>query len=311
MLDAAEQGREGKKFYTAMRGFGRWIATGKRGGAVRSLEDVAREFGTTRAMARDICLILQAKGMVQMRQRVGVTIQPMENWDSLSRDVIAWRMHADRWTQLSELTELRLGVEPHCARLAIERASSSQKGSLRRLADDLRVVGERWIAADEAVANIDRDYLDLDQQFHRTMLAASGIALLRALSPAFDLALEVRNGSFDSTDQESATPPQRVSLLLHEAVAAAIYDGHADEAELCAASILHEVRGKLTSDLVDRLKVALVKLHLYTPENQAILTAARQDDLWAVPSAVGPGLAAGGLVPGQSTVSRRIASSAE
>ncbi|MEV6350155.1 FCD domain-containing protein [Actinoplanes sp. NPDC051851] len=275
--DAAEKDHEGKKFDTAMREFGRWIATGKHSKEAQGLRDIADKYGTTRAMARDICLILQAKGMVQMRQRVGVTIQPMENWDSLDRDVIKWRMHEDRWSQLSELTELRLSVEPYCARLATERATAPQRGGLRRLADELEDAGLRWASAEGDVTSIRRDYLDLDQQFHRMMLAASGITLLRAISPAIDLALEARNGSFDKEVQEAAGPPQRVSLLLHDATATAIYLGHAGEAELCMASILHEVRGKMTPNLVDQLEEALVKLDIGTPENRAILAEARQD----------------------------------
>jgi DNA-binding FadR family transcriptional regulator len=281
-LESARQGRRAEsKFDRAIREFGTWIAAGTHERVVRSLEQIAADYHVNRAMARDICLKLQAKGLVSMRPRIGVTVQSRDNWELLDHDVLQWRLEADYWSQLSGLTDLRLTIEPHCARLAAKRATPEQQGSLRTLADRLSDIGRRWAAASDAAADpASAEYLAVDQQFHRALLAASGTEMLRAVGPAIDLALQARNGNFGQQPHRSPQPgvsplPQPVALLLHTGVATAIYQRRPDHADLCMTAILHEVRGKLETDVVGRLATALEDLELATPENQEILEAAR------------------------------------
>jgi DNA-binding FadR family transcriptional regulator len=189
-------------------------------------------------------------------------------------------LDADSWTQLSALTDLRLTIEPHCARLAANRATTPQQGSLRTLADRLSDIGMRWATEGDAATDADRnDYLAVDQQFHRGLLAASGTEMLRAVGPAIDLALEARNDNFAqqpprSRQSDVGAAPQAVALLLHTGVATAIFQRRPDEADLCMTAILHEVRGKLDQDVVRRLSTALAGLGMATAENLKILTAA-------------------------------------
>ena len=276
METTTQERRPESRFDRAIREFGTWIAAGTHERVVRSLDQIAADYGINRAMARDICLILQAKGMVEMRPRIGVTVQSREKWGVFDRDVLRWRLDADYWTQLSALTDLRLTIEPHCARLAANRATSPQQGSLRTLADRLGDIGTRWVTAGDAATDADRnDYLDVDQQFHRGLLAASGTEMLRAVSPAIDLALEARNENFARSRQSDVgAPPRAIALLLHTGVATAIFQRRPDEADLCMTAILHEVRGKLDQDVVRRLSTALADLGMATPENLEILRAA-------------------------------------
>jgi DNA-binding FadR family transcriptional regulator len=71
--------------------------------------------------------VLESMGMVASRRRLGITIQPPENWNVFDPRLIRWRLDAgDRAAQLASLSELRRGFEPAAAALAARRAEPHQ-----------------------------------------------------------------------------------------------------------------------------------------------------------------------------------------
>jgi DNA-binding FadR family transcriptional regulator len=250
--------------------FGQWIASGMHQDAVLSLAQVAHDYGLTRARAREMCQLLQAKGMLDLRQKVGVTIQPMDRWQLYDERVMTWRLEVDYASQLKSLTELRLAVEPHAAGLAAHSATPQQRSRLRGLARELLELGTQRNGK-----TFDRAaYLSVDQRYHQLQLQSSGNEMFQALTPAIDRVLQARIEHAAEDDQPPhppATPqrgkrfpqwPEKVALLLHVATAEAIYLGRGDIAANCARAILLEVSGRIEPHLAAEVKTQLRSIPL-------------------------------------------------
>ena len=88
-------------------------------GDVITLDGVSATHGVSRSVAREAIRVLESMGMVSSRRRVGITIQPAEQWNVFDPRVIRWRLDSgDRAAQLVSLSELRRGFEPAAAALA-------------------------------------------------------------------------------------------------------------------------------------------------------------------------------------------------
>ena len=87
-------------------------------GHVLTLEGVSAAHGVSRSVAREAIRVLESMGMVASRRRVGITIQPPEQWNVFDPRLIRWRLESgDRAAQLVSLSELRRGFEPAAAAL--------------------------------------------------------------------------------------------------------------------------------------------------------------------------------------------------
>lgn len=162
---------------------GRRIASGDpRPGSVFTLAQIESEYGASRTVAREAVRVLESIRMVASRRRVGITVQPREQWDAFDPQLIRWNLDGPfRQQQLEALMELRVSVEPMAARLAAARATAAQRAELLRLAERLQELGARGRGDSP-------DYLQTDLDFHGTLLEASGNPLLTALvTPVHDV----------------------------------------------------------------------------------------------------------------------------
>ena len=143
-------------------------------GQVLTLEGVSAEHGVSRSVAREAIRVLESMGMVASRRRVGITIQPAEQWNVFDPRLIRWRLESgDRAAQLVSLSELRRGFEPAAAALAARRADPHQCRIMAAAVSDMVVHGRSGDL--EA-------YLIADKIFHHTLLEASGNEMFRALN---------------------------------------------------------------------------------------------------------------------------------
>ncbi|MBB5855779.1 FadR/GntR family transcriptional regulator [Amycolatopsis umgeniensis] len=142
-------------------------------------EDIGRRFSASRTVVREALRVLETKGMVAARPRVGTWTRPPEHWDAIDPDVIAWRVAGpERSRQLAELFELRLAIEPQAARMA----------AWHRRPDELAVlVATYGLMADAADL---RAFQEADRAFHAALLRASGNALIAQLRVPVVAALE-------------------------------------------------------------------------------------------------------------------------
>nr|WP_017973274.1 FCD domain-containing protein [Actinopolyspora halophila] len=209
---------------------GREIASGELPtGHVLTLDVLEERFGVSRTVARESMRILQSMGLVTSRRRVGITVQPRQSWNVFDPRVIWWRLAGEgRDSQLRSLIELRIAVEPLAAATAAQNASGEVRARLVELSTMMRAKGE---------AGELNDFLDLDIEFHTTLLLTSGNEMFEALADVVSVVLRGRTHLGLMPDQ-----PVSEALELHERVAVAIAEARSDEAEDHMRELLAEVR---------------------------------------------------------------------
>ena len=204
-------------------------------GEVLTLEGICSEYAVSRSVAREAIRVLESMGLVASRRRVGITIQPRARWNVFDPRVIRWRLdEGDRAAQLLSISELRRGVEPVAAALAAERADLTQCRVLAAAASDMAVHGRSGDL--EA-------YLMADTMFHRTLLAASGNEMLRALD---GLVEEVLTGRTHHGMMPRRPNPEAIAL--HDEVARAVRLGDAEAAERAMRAIIDEAASALREE---------------------------------------------------------------
>lgn len=198
-------------------------------GQPRTLEDIQGRFNVSRTVAREAARQLETMGLVRTRRRHGLVAQEKSLWHVLDSSLIDLRLHSTRREeQLRSLTHLRLAVEPAAAEGAARNGDVHARARLMPLASELRRLGE----AGELT-----EFLQVDIDFHRTILALSGNELFAALSDVVAVVLTGR------TELGLMPPrPQPKALDGHEAVAEAIFRGDPATARFAMQAILDEVR---------------------------------------------------------------------
>lgn len=201
---------------------------------VMSLAALQEEFGVSRTVAREAMRALEALGLITARRRVGLIVSAAADWDVLDPQVIRWNLAgAGRDAQLRALMELRIAVEPVATRLAAQHATSAQREQLLDLVARLSAVGEAGRGDSE-------EYLEVDVEFHVTLLRASANPLLVALEPAVTEVLTGRS-------HLGLTPahPNPRALACHVDAARAVAAADAPAAEDASRTMLALVREEL------------------------------------------------------------------
>jgi DNA-binding FadR family transcriptional regulator len=136
-------------------------------------------FGVSRTVLREAFRILDAKGFVIARTRVGTRVRAQHQWNFFDAEVLAWRVAAGIDEKLlRDLREARLAFEPFAARLSAERASPAHREELENSLLEMRnAVDDRKLFA------------AADLRFHRAVAAGSDNFLLHSFAPVVEIAL--------------------------------------------------------------------------------------------------------------------------
>ncbi len=196
-------------------------------GSTIAAEPIADDFGVSRTVIREAVRVLESLGLVTVRRRVGITVQPAAHWSPYDSRVLRWRLAGpDRVQQLRHLSEIRAAIEPIAARLAAQRAEPDQCGALSAAVIGMSVTARAANAS---------DYLAHDIAFHTTLLTASGNPMMAGL---VDMVTAVLTGRTAHDLMPVIAEPEAVRL--HGVAAAAIQSGDADGAERAMAAIVTE-----------------------------------------------------------------------
>lgn len=194
-------------------------------GTILNMDDLATERGVSRSVIREAMSVLSSLGLVASRRRVGTVVQPAEEWEMLSADVIRWRLRSEsRAQQIMELSELRSAIEPKAAALAAARAKPEECQELRTCLDALLAA-----AHEKRIPEFHR----LDKQFHALVLSIGGNLMFAALHRFVEGMLDAR--------YLQGLMPQEIdprAVEWHRALGQAIIDGDADDAREAAMSIV-------------------------------------------------------------------------
>lgn len=190
-------------------------------------DEMVAQHGMSRTVVREVVRVLESMGLVAVRRRVGITVQPSTCWNPLDTNIVRWQLAGPgRFDQLRALSELRSGIEPLAARLAAERATPDQCGALTAAVVGMSATSR---AADGAA------YLAHDADFHRTLLAASGNSMLRGMS---DIVVEVLAGRTRHSLMPHVAEPE--AIRLHGVVASAIQARDGEAAQEAMQEIVSE-----------------------------------------------------------------------
>lgn len=164
--------------------------------------DLCARYAASRPTIREVIRILEAKGLVQTKQKSGTCVNPSRLWSLVDPDVLGW-FTANTLSDelLRDLVELRQIIEPAAAKLAAGRATLPDISGIER--------------AYEAMAAATTDmpaYARADAVFHLSIFAASHNTLLWNLSHvvsgllrlSFELSQETLNDSDNTVGSDLA-----------------------------------------------------------------------------------------------------------
>ncbi|MFI5589313.1 FadR/GntR family transcriptional regulator [Amycolatopsis sp. NPDC051758] len=188
-------------------------------------EELGRRFSASRTVVREALRVLESKGMVTARPRVGTWTLPPDAWDAIDPDVIAWRVNGpDGRKHLHELLELRLMIEPQAARMAARH----------RRPDELSAMAAAYELMADAVERADTAaFREADSRFHAALIRASGNALIAQLQVPVVAALTAHG--------EPMELPEGNTLVAHSRVLTLVLAKNADGAESASRRLLETV----------------------------------------------------------------------
>lgn len=139
-----------------------------------SSDELVREFGVSRTVARETVQALVSAGLISVQHGKRSTVAPSQGWrllDPLVQAAIG-QERQDR-SLVIDMWETRRCVEPYAALRCAERASDDQLAQLVELADAALAAARGWSAAEAAVESTSRDW-----RFHGAVANGSGNRVL-------------------------------------------------------------------------------------------------------------------------------------
>lgn len=122
-------------------------------------------YGVSRSTIREAMRILQTNGFVELRPGTGAFVSAIH--DRSESAIRSWFIEKE--TELDEMMDVRVAVEPLALRLAIEKAETPELEQIAGVQEQFR----------EAVATGDpMELARLDEEFHTRIIAASHNSLL-------------------------------------------------------------------------------------------------------------------------------------
>ena len=169
--------------------------------------DLCRHFNVSRTILREAVKVLAAKGLIELRPKTGIRVQPRDEWNLVDPDLLGWLCETgvdDLF--IRDLCEVRAVVEPAAAELAASRASAEEIKELLH-----------WYRLIEANADNEEARLEADRNFHATIFTACHNVFLTQMNTTVRVALR-------ATQQIGVHLPEvlQESVQAHKEVAEAI-----------------------------------------------------------------------------------------
>ncbi|NTJ32985.1 FadR family transcriptional regulator [Agrobacterium rhizogenes] len=177
------------------------------GSALPRENDLCELYGVSRTVIRESLKILESKGLVRGKPRIGTTVCDKDDWNILDQDVLEWMgPYIAEFDILGSILEARRTIEPVAAEYAAERATAQEIADLDRA----------WRQMCESGDDPER-FTEADVMFHAVLLGASHNQVFRRLSSAIHAglkyALHASNVAADSRDEAIAVHGELVEAL--------------------------------------------------------------------------------------------------
>lgn len=229
---------------TVIEGIGRTIVGGKilPGEFLPTEPEIGSAYDVSRTSVREAMRVLSAKGLVEIRQKVGTRVRDVEQWNIFDSDILRWHHEEGRGDAVMlSLIELRQILEPAAARLAASRATMVQHRNLKSA-----------IEAMEAEIDSPDGFARADLEFHLAVYAASHNSFLLQFGTVVgDFLRRVFMIQQEAVRDKEAL---RLDVQLHNEVYEAINRGDGDLAAQTMLTVVLEGKNSLidalTSDVL-------------------------------------------------------------
>ncbi|MCR4268464.1 FadR/GntR family transcriptional regulator [Nitratireductor sp. ZSWI3] len=193
--------------------------------------DLCGQYGVSRTVIRESLKVLQAKGLVTSRPRIGTVVSEQDDWNVLDAQVLEWiGPSLDDLGLVDCILEARRSIEPAAAELAAGRAT------MQELAD----LEAAWKAM--AVAEDIERFIAADVIFHQALLKASHNRIFRQFGSLMEAAL-----SFMLTTSAHSVDDLSVSIEQHRALVEALRLRDAEAARELALRLIVKARHDVTA----------------------------------------------------------------
>ena len=199
--------------------------------------DLAAQYDVSVGVVRECLLVLQERGLVELRHGHGTLVRPEHDWDRFDPDVLAALLAGSRAAGvLGEYLECRRILEVEAAGLAAERGTDEQVDGVSGAFQRMRTTAEQ-ARRNRAAEPL---YHEADVAFHRAVVRAAGNPTLGQMTAPIHRALATTFGAL-------ARPQQRFERGLpeHERILEAIASHDADAAREAMRDHLLTVEGYL------------------------------------------------------------------
>ena len=195
--------------------------------------ELCERFGVSRIVIREAIKSLAAKGVLEVRRKVGTTVLDPCQWNLFDPNIIAWRAHSVVLNKMlsRDLMELRRIVEPSAARFAARRAN---EGDLQKLRAAFNAMGS-------AIAD-NGNYVAADLAFHSALLDACHNQFVQQMQNALSAILRT---SFEIVANKPGGPA--FSLPMHKALCLAIETRDEVAAERAALALIEQAEDDLNA----------------------------------------------------------------
>jgi DNA-binding FadR family transcriptional regulator len=193
-------------------------------------DELTADLAVSRTVLREAVRVLAAKGLVQARPKTGTRVRPRSEWNIVDPDVLSWRAEASEDHELyTEVTEVRLAIEPFAARLAATRATE----------EEVAGIAEAYAAMEAGVSD-QAAYLAADLLFHHRILVASHNELLGHVGDVLRVVLR-QTFQFTTTFNTS----RRRALPLHRAILDGIAAHDEEAAEQATRTLIADTAANI------------------------------------------------------------------
>lgn len=185
--------------------------------------EASDRLSVSRTAYREAVRILAAKGLVEVRPKIGTRVTPREKWHLLDPDVLSWIFTGEPDDHLlKSLFELRKIVEPEAAALAARRRTDEQLGAMD---EALTAMAEHTLASEAGRL--------ADQNFHAALLDASDNPFLASLTSGVGAAI-----AWTTLFKQRKQPLRRDPIPDHRRVFEAIAQGDPEAAHRAMAHLV-------------------------------------------------------------------------
>ena len=177
------------------------------GSLIPNEDELCQQFDVSRTVIREAIRIMDARGLVEVRPRIGTRICPPSKWALTDPTLLHWQLEsAPDFKLIQNLFELRNMIEPMVAKLTTQRASDEEIEHICAVFDEMK-----------NSATID-EHIQADLRLHLAIVDACGNKLV--CSPLRPLIENTLGSSFRLFIR--SLEKARLSLPLHEAIINAI-----------------------------------------------------------------------------------------